>query len=68
MASYADDLNWSRQQARVPAMFDMDMSFAARQPLSDTDESMPGLASSESSSEDENNEAFALRPWFAPEE
>ena len=34
-----------------------------------SDSSMPGLASSEdSSSEEDDSMAYALRPWFAPEE
>ena len=44
-------------------------SFAERQPLPDSDQSMPGLATtSESSSEDENEFAFSIRPWYRPEE
>ena len=44
--------------------------WAERQPLTVSDSSMPELASSEESSsdEDDNSKAFALRPWYAPEE
>ena len=47
-------------------------SFAERQPLPDSDQSMPGLASTESSSdsssEEDNELAFSVRPWYRPEE
>ena len=49
-----------------------DRSFAERQPLPDSDQSAPGLAStessSESSSEEDNELALIARPWYRPEE
>ena len=54
------------------SVLQFDRSFAENQPLPDSDQSAPGLASTESSSDSSSEEddelAFMVRPWYRPEE
>ena len=74
---------WSRQSGNIQVMVDIGdesnrpgpsgLNFsrilAVRQPLLESDTSMPALASTKdtSSEEDNNSEAYALKPWYALE-